>query len=248
MARVLITRPSPEGEQLCQLLQAEGISALHQPLITILPGEQQQALATYLCRADIVIAVSKSAVCWADRQLMAHKQGWPASPCYLAVGQKTADKLSQVSGQTVHWPGISDSEHLLQLPELRSVQGQQVVILRGNGGRELIRHALQRRGALVQYCEVYRRQELELDGPALVNEWQKQHVDHIVVTSAEQLSLLTGSLPEEHLGWLQQQCLLVPSQRVADIALRMGFHVVKVTGSASNPDLLATIKSLLTTG
>jgi uroporphyrinogen-III synthase len=137
---------------------------------------------------------------------------------------------------------------MLELSQLQQVKNKQVVILRGNGGRELIRSELIERGALVQYCEVYQRSALTFDGHCKVQDWQQRRVNRIVVTSAEQLSILNESVPRTDHGWLHRQQLLVPSIRIAEIASGMGFHDVKVTGSASNPDLLATILSLSTTG
>ncbi len=70
---------------------------------------------------------------------------------------KTAHYLSKCTQQKVHYPEVSDSEHLLRLPALQNVEQQQVLILRGNGGRELIKDALVRRGAKVHYSETYKR-------------------------------------------------------------------------------------------
>lgn len=72
---------------------------------------------------------------------------------------KTAHVFSKACQQSVDYPEISDSEHLLALSMLRDVAGKKVLILRGNGGRELIYSTLVERGATVRYQEAYCRHE-----------------------------------------------------------------------------------------
>lgn len=246
---VLITRPSPDGEALCDLLASRGITTLFQPLIEFVEGEIGDSLLSKLKRSDFVIAVSKPAVDWTDRALQSSMQTWPTTATYLAVGQKTADKLSEVTEQKVHYPSISDSEHLLQLPLLLSPKQAKITILRGNGGRELIRDELTERGASVEYCEVYQRLSLPFDGGSSINHWQENHVTHVVVTSGEQLTLLFDGIRQQNeCSWLLQQKLIVPSRRIAQLAYKYGFDNVTVSGSASNPDLAAVIQQQCTTG
>ncbi len=245
---VLITRPSPDGEALCDALSSCGIQVIYQPLIQFSEGKDSYRLHKALKNADLVIAVSKAAVEWAGRVLQSEMQSWPDSIRYFAIGQKTADKLSEVTAQKVHYPQVSDSEHLLKLPLLSTLINTKVTILRGNGGRELIRDELLKRGARVEYCEVYQRQTLPFDGHSSVKNWKKNNVDHIVLTSGEQLDYFFNMIPNNEHNWLFEQKLIVPSNRIATLARRLGFHEVAVSGSASNPDLVAVIQQQCTTG
>lgn len=243
---VAVTRPGSEGEELCQKMQEMGLSAFQFPLISFSQGEGGCQLFSLLKRADITIAVSKQAVQWADEQLRTQQKKWPVTSKYFAIGQKTAEKLRSVSHQQVCYPEISDSEHFLQLNALANVDNKRIVILRGNGGRELIYSTLKDRRARVEYCEVYRRHKLDFDGNSVLNDWQNRKVTHIVTTSAEQLEYLYLQFPETK--WLCQQKVIVPSARVACLANELGFNNVLVSGSASNPDLLAATLSQCTTG
>jgi uroporphyrinogen-III synthase len=69
-------------------------------------------------------------------------------PRYFAIGRTTALALHTVSGADVRYPLDREiSEVLLQLPELQTIAGKRALILRGNGGRELLGETLRERGA-----------------------------------------------------------------------------------------------------
>ncbi len=238
----LVTRPGEQGVELCSLLERNGISAYHHPLIDIVTDLSDKHFSDHLNHAQIIIAISRHAVQCAQQILSNSGISWPKHAIYLAVGQKTAHYLSKCTQQNVHYPQVSDSEHLLRLPELNNVQHQQVLILRGNGGRELIKETLLRRGAKVHYSETYKREFIPFDPVSCVSLWKAKQINQIIVTSGEQLEYLCNQLTSEQLAWLNQQELYIPSQRIADIAIQKGFTQVRCTGSASNHELLAALQ------
>ena len=237
--KVLVTRPDPEGSELCRQIEQHQVRASHFPLISFSKGEGASQLSSLLTDADIVIAVSKHAVLWSDKILQSQQLLWPDKADYFAIGQKTAQNLRRVSLQNVHYPAISDSEHFLQLPQLQNIAGKKVVILRGNGGRELIYDTLKKFADTVAYCEVYQRHKREYDRASQLADWQQQGITHLIITSGEQLEHLAGGISDDR--WLTSKMIIVPSQRIADLANELGFNNVLVSGSASNPDLLAAI-------
>ncbi len=169
----------------------------------------------------------------------------PNHAIYLGVGQKTAHELSKLVQQNVHYPPVSDSEHLLAMPELVGVAGKRVVILRGNGGRELIFDELTKRGAHVHYLQLYQRQYRAVESAA-IEQWQQAQIDTMVITSAEQLDHLVAAMPESQQAWLKQQWLLVPSERIAKQAIAQGFNNVTNSQGASNSTLFAALQRLKT--
>lgn len=244
---VLVTRPEAQGVELCQQLEQLGITALHHPLITIEAGADLPHLLPDLHHCDTVIAVSQHAVAFSDQYLRQQQSNWATSTRYLAVGQKTAHLLSKVTGQSVNYPQVSDSEHLLELAELQSVAGQKIMILRGNGGRELIHQTLSERGALVTYKEVYQRTDLPFDANHAYQQWQQAQVDTLIITSSHQLAFFMSQLDSSVINssissWACQLKLLVPSERIANDAKTMGFVHIVVTRSAANPDLVAALQ------
>ena len=239
---VLVTRPGPEGQSLCQQLADEGIQAIHHPLIRIVDNPPSSNLSTLLKNSDIIIAVSYHAVTAAQNILSKTASIWPSSPLYLGVGQKTAHVLSKVCKQKVNYPQVSDSEHLLKLTELNDVNNKSILILRGNGGRELIRDSLLNRGAQVSYCETYRREYIPISDNNTYQAWINEKTSKVVITSQEQLEYLRSITPDEYLAWLSTRQLFVPSQRIVERAQQLGFADVTNTHSATNQILLAALR------
>ncbi|MEZ8102891.1 uroporphyrinogen-III synthase [Vibrio bivalvicida] len=239
---VLVTRPGQQGRSLCEQLSEIGIASYHQPLIEIQPGEQLLGLEVSIPQFDIIIAVSQHAVTATDTHLKQQGQNWPTNSIYLAVGQKTAHVLSKATQQKVHYPQVSDSEHLLQQEPLCSIANKKILILRGNGGRELIFDTLVAQGALVEYREVYKRENLAFRSDLLVPIWQNERITQLVITSSGQLSYFVSLLTDDHKNWLFTLHLYVPSERIAQQAREVGFQVVTNTFSASNKVLLAALR------
>ncbi|PSW13073.1 uroporphyrinogen-III synthase [Photobacterium sanctipauli] len=249
---VLITRPAPDCHQLAEQLDAAGISAIAQPLLEIQPGQQLNQLISSLQQlkaGDFLIAVSVHAINLAHNYLLSVGASWPKNVHYIAVGHKTAAMMKTCTAQPVITPVERyDSEGVLALPELASVDAKRILILRGNGGRELMYQALAQRGAYVSYCETYQRSWLPLDGRALCQQWQREHVSKLVITSGEQLNHLAQLVPDDAKAWFYQCHLFVPSQRIADQAKQLGFNTISTVGSAANGPLLTTLSKIGTMG
>ncbi|USD41034.1 uroporphyrinogen-III synthase [Vibrio sp. SCSIO 43135] len=239
---VLVTRPDRQGRQLCQLLADVGIESIHHPLITIEPEPKLEQLSGKLGTFDIVIAVSQHAVTYAHQAISSLQKNWPTTPLYLAVGQKTAQILSKASQQSVNYPHISDSEHLLAMEELGSVADKRILILRGNGGRELIFDTLVSRKAHVEYQQVYRRINLPFMSEPTVSHWQSNDVDTLIITSSGQLEHLYNQIDALYHSWLHALLLVVPSERIAADAKKMGFNHIISASSASNQNLMEALQ------
>jgi uroporphyrinogen-III synthase len=238
---VLVTRPGEQGLNLCRRLSHIGIVSYHLPLIEIQLSQRLDGLGKQMKTVDIILAVSQHAVAAVDNYLRDQEEHWPTK-VYFAIGQKTAHTLSIASQQKVHCPEINDSEHLLALPQLNNITNQNVLILRGNGGRELIDQTLTQRGASVEYYQVYRRQKLAFDVDRLIPIWKENNVSQLVVTSKEQLDHFISQITADQRKWLYKQHLYVPSERIAKLAYQYGFTTITTTYGASNSALLAALQ------
>lgn len=146
--RVLLTRPAEESTALAALLAQSGIHSNCLPLLETeaLPvTAEQRAVFGALPRYCAVIVVSKPAARLALQQLGGSVPPMP----WFSVGAATAQILAD-HGLNVHCPVTGDdSEALLELSALReaiAVPGARVLILRGEGGRELLAERLREQG------------------------------------------------------------------------------------------------------
>ncbi|GAB2928588.1 uroporphyrinogen-III synthase [Rheinheimera gaetbuli] len=238
----LITRPAGKADNLLAALDEIGAGYLYQPLITtaqvnITPYDIQQ-----LQQADAVIFVSVSAVISLQNQLEAALLQAPL----FAVGQTTAMALQRWLGREVSVPDDQRSEGLLLLPQLQQLAGKNIVVVRGNAGRELIKQGLVARGAAVRYVQSYKRVALPLDGELLCQQWQLAGIRCIVATSNEILQQLFTLVPKEHHHWLTQRDFILVSPRMRDSALALGIaeqHII-LADNANDWALLSAISQL----
>ncbi len=250
--RVVITRPKAQAEPWAAQLQARGFTAELLELLAICPlvgADQQRAIQNRVLDFDLyqkAIFVSQNAVRygleWLDKY-------WPQLPIgieYFAVGAATARGLLNeglaVEDLVQSESGSMTSEALLQSPALQQVAGEKIVIFRGLGGRGHLAEILRERGAQVDYCEVYQRQLPEAAPEQLQlllnkrQEWQK-YTNVMALHSGESLQNLQhliSQLPRDLAELLRQSYLLVPSERVAQLAGQAGFAAVLCATNATD--------------
>ena len=244
---ILVTRPSPAGEMLVSRLRALGQVAWSFPLIEFTPGRELNTLPERLSALgedDMVFALSQHAVTFAQAHLQQTHAYWPLQPRYFAIGRSTALALHTASGIEVRYPLDQEiSEVLLQLPELQNIQGKRALILRGNGGRELLGETLVARGAQVEFCECYQRCGKLYDGAQEAMRWHTRGVDTIVVTSGEMLQQLFTLIPLWYReNWFLRCRLLVVSERLANLARELGWQDIQVAENADNDALLRALQ------
>ncbi len=240
--RVLLTRPAEESAALATVLSDVGIYSSSLPLLDIEPlpiTPDQQVVLRDLGRYCAVIVVSKPAARLALQQL---DRQWSEVP-WFSVGAATAQVLAD-QGYTVHYPHTGDdSEALLELQALREAIARpdaRVLILRGEGGRELLAERLRERGASVDYLELYRRFLPTYDTGVLMQRIQLERLNGVVVSSGQgflHLQALAGAdWPE-----VAQLPLFVPSPRVQEMARAAGAEKVVDCRGASAAALLVAL-------
>ncbi len=247
LPNILVTRPEPQNQSLVNKLRDLGWSATGQPLIEITQGGELELLSHKLAQLrpqDMVIAVSANAVSYAHQQLQQERIAWPNQVNYFAIGQKTTQAWSGQAGIVSIHPEQPDSEGLLQLPVFSKVRNKQVLILRGNGGRETIASQLGQRGAKIQYCETYQRIKTTLNGDILTLNWQQSGINNAIITSGEILGALLYLIPTSAKAWFEQVQLVVPSERIAKLAKQQGLNKVQVAEGASDQALIACLQKL----
>lgn len=255
---IVVTRPQAQAEPWAERLRKLGAQTTVISLLEIVPvldSAQIQAIKNCILDFDLyhkAIFVSQNAVelgfSWIENY-------WPQLPIgvdFFAVGETTARQLqshgARVTDLAQSQTGAMTSETLLQSPALQSVAGEKIVIFRGCGGRPHIGEVLSERGAKVDYCELYERvlpaessqkfaQLLLCDLTPLV----------VVLHSGEALENLqkiacAHSINERAL--MEKIYVLVPSQRIFELAEAAGFINVFAAQNATEASMLQELLDL----
>lgn len=243
--RLLVTRPDGQGEGLAGLLHEAGAEVIMAPLLAIEApevGSPGPDLLNALGAWDWMIFVSANAVRWALNQ--------PAWTSYLtqgtriaAIGDATRDALESNGIRVDLVPSIFSSEGLLEDPRLLDVQDRKILIVRGEGGRELLHDALVARGAKVAIAELYRRVPVALE----TLEFQLQSLgadgfDGIIVTSGEGLAQLTALWQRPAFSEVLRPLLVVPGPRLVTLAHESGWRLVLEAESAGDESLAQALR------
>jgi uroporphyrinogen-III synthase len=229
---IVVTRPEHQAEQLCKKLKQAGAEVILFPLIEISPPDDLSLTKHQLSKLteyDLIIFVSPNAVeeClkWFDAKTLPRLN-------IATVGAKTAAKLLSHGIQVQISPQNNyNSEALLALPEIQKLgfsasdKNHKVAILRGEGGRELLKETLEKQGCTVDYIELYKRSCPQNSLDTLKNKAKENQLDIILITSGTSIDHLF-SLQEENNDndWLNNVPLLVGSERIKQQVLSSTSH------------------------
>lgn len=240
--KFLITRPEPQAHQLASTLNSAGFQSLCQPLFDYQANQSEAELKNLLSKTSqpILIFVSKAAVQFANTLLPISR--WQTTSI-IAVGTATKDALAKLAIKNVAMPQRQDSEGLLSLPELTNVTNKDVIIVRGDGGRELIAKQLQLKGANVHYFESYKKYWLSLP-ESTANTWRDHNISAIIITSNALLESVVQLTRNGDNFW-QNTCLwLVISERIATNAKALGLRNIICSNGASDQAILNALLQL----
>lgn len=236
---IINTRPTERGQALTNALIAAGAMVEAIPLVENIPipllAEQRQYLLN-LDLYDVVFVVSPTAATLGLSLLSDYWPQWPVGVQWLAVGEATANVLRSYQLQPIV-PQQETSEGLLQLPMIQQLQqGQKMLVLRGQGGRNLVKENLQQQGVKVDYLDLYQRQ-VPINSQQL---WQQQATrpDLAVITSGEILQSWQQLVGEV----FKQIPVVVISVRLAKLAQQLGCQQVITAHSTRPEDIITAIQ------
>jgi len=236
---ILITRPSGREQHLRQLIEQAGGSVIHYPVIHIQPPHelditQLLQLREQLHSFTVAIFISPTAV----EQSQIYFPALPEHFTIVAIGSKTSKALQQ---QHIHVDidaSENNSESLLKDPffQMPKIEGQRILIFRGNGGRALLGDTLIRRGAQVRYVETYHR---ELPPHPPLSEQQISSISAMTVSSNEGLDNVVTLMEDPSL--LIDTPVVVPSLRAQTLARQHGFKIILVAQNATDEAMLTAL-------
>ena len=234
--RILVTRPAAQAGKLAQLIVEKGGEPVLFPLLKISPADDPEPLQQVIGRLEdyaIAVFISPNAVDYSV-PLILSRRCWPPCLQAAAVGPSTVAQLVAAGLENVVAPEHRfDSEALLELPEFQAprVAGKKVLILRGNGGRELLSETLIERGAQIDAVTCYTRL-VPTEGIFLMSLLRGNGLDALTISSSEGLRNLMHFDDKEVHEKLFSTPVFVPHQRIVDVALSLGFRQVTLTGPA----------------
>lgn len=218
---IVITRPKHQADTLRKKLEIAGAHTILFPLLEINQVKNQALVEQQLSKLgnyDLAIFISPNAVRYTLKKVSTSTFD---SLKVAAIGKKTASLLKQHGIQVDYTPKeVSNSETLLAMSQIKTFStGKNIVILRGNTGRELLKNTLVKQGANVDYITVYTRHCPQKDLKLLTKHFNHNELDIILISSGNSLANLF-SLQAEN-SWLNNVSLLLGSERIKQQVLKI---------------------------
>jgi len=228
--RILNTRPAGQNKKLSEAIREVGAVSIECPALVIEPVQYDVvAQLNDLSLFDKAIFISANAVTYFFDNLQAGHLNWPTSIQVFAIGSATARTLESRGARVDEVPLLATSEGLLDLKPIKKVSQQRILLVKGEGGRDILATTLKQRGATVVSIAVYRRVLPILQQDNFQSLWRKDAVDAIVLTSEEAMHNLFFLFGEAAHAWLRSKICIVKSERLAAAAASFGFTSIVVS-------------------
>jgi len=241
MSVFLITRPENKNESLVKYLESDGFEVFSFPLLNLQSLGVTSTQLSPLIDADKLIFISQDAV----KSLAALSPEISPNTTFFAVGDKTAQTISELFNKKSIVPKQQDSEGLLALKQLQQVDSQSIVLAKGKGGRPLIARTLNKRGARLNAINLYQREKVDGKASDWFQKWQHQKIDSIVLTSNAAIDVIFSDLAVKGIDWLQTCQFYVVSERAAQYLKTFNVPVENIhnCNGASDDAILLEIKN-----
>lgn len=228
MKRVVLTRQIKDSQALAAQLREQGVETLQFPLMAIEPlSVDRQPPLSAEHGVTVLVFTSSNAVQYG---LNAIRDLASEDACtVIAVGKRTLESLQSESIDAIA-PEREDSEGILELPIFQDAIIDRVIVVKGEGGRDLLQRALIDRGVTVIDVICYRRYWPAVDVDKL-NQFLEDGEPVVHVASGEAVVRMTDLVST---ALLRQASLVVPSERVAHQARALGWHRVEEAEGAGD--------------
>lgn len=241
---ILVTRPDPQGFELCCYLENHGYNSLFLPTIGFasVKSENTQAVLQALGHQDWLIFTSPRSVLTSVPFI---RQAWPELPPqvrFAAVGKGTANALREAGYLAIYPEKGEGVDYLLDLPDFKNVAAQSVTIIKGVNGREILYEVLTNRQAHVTMWTTYERILPDIDVQACINALKRHQLDAIVCTSWDSVRNLETLIGVEHAPLLRALPLIVVSERIRRLAQDLGYQTTWVAAKANHDAILDVLE------
>jgi len=224
--RVLNTRPLDQAHLLSESIKNFGGAVINCPAIRIAPPSQPWlAELPDLGSISYIIFTSANAVNFSCPSL----PPFPNKIQVIAIGEATSNALKQYGINADYIPAVANSENLLSWPPLQAIAQQNILLIKGTGGRSLISDTLKRRGANLIELAVYQRLKPQINQQVVDRWWRNDAVDIILFTSHQIMQNIFMLFGEEAHSWLRGKPCVVLGERLAKEAARLGMKKIIIS-------------------
>lgn len=223
---VLNTRPS--NNELTRQVEALGGIAIELPVLEIQATTKWQKHLPNLKQINIVMFFSANAVKNFFSYLNNENIVLPSSIKVITIGKASANALKQYTNIKTEIPEHATSENLLTLPILQNVKHQQILLIKGEGGRSLVEEQLLMQKAIVYKIEVYKR-ILPKYPPKILKKILNHPIDIFIITSVEAIHNLFTILGSDNKDWVLNKPCIVLSKRIAKVTKSFGIKTIITT-------------------
>lgn len=247
--KILVTRPAHQAKNLaCKINQLDAQAVLF-PTIEIKKSPSCQSsldINNTIKRYDIALFVSQNAIHHAFQFINA--KALPNTLKIAVIGKGSLNYLNQYGIQSQAIPAQTyNSEGLLNSALLLDVNHKNIIIFRGQAGRNLLGDTLIERGACVTYCEVYKRCIPKVTATDYKKIFKNGH-DLAIFSSSEGLLHTFKMLQANDAKNLLNTPWLLISERMKKTAYNLGHNSdIIIAKQASDDGIMASLKQWLTT-
>lgn len=237
---IMVLRPANQSDQLSnKIVDLGGVVTLF-PTIEIKPLENidLENLTNLFEWSSMIVFISRNAARILSA-LVRNLNEQLKTKTVFATGNGTADELRKYGIDSVLFPTAqSGSDGLLQMTGLEAPEiiGKNILIIRGDTGRELLKQSLEERGASVKYAEIYTRAIPDVSKKQVDSIWETSPPDIILFTSNQGLYNLVKMTPHIYHSKLFSTPFVSMSERIANTASNEGFMNKSVTAKIQTDD------------
>lgn len=242
---ILVTRPTPSALELCEILKFNEVYPYVIPLAEIVPKpylSKLKKLIEIIIDLNYIIFISKNSVYNSIPLIKIIKENYK-KVSWVAIGKSTADALNSQGILNVIYSDIQPytSETLLLHPKLQNLKFSNILIIKGQGGRQLLCNTLSQRGSKIVTIETYARVIPNQAKDNLNELWQTKIMDVIILTSQEILNALVYLTLPKYRFKLFDTKICVISLRLSIIAQSLGFKYIIQSDGATSQDIIQAL-------
>ncbi len=213
---VLITRAAHQADGFISACQQLGFNTIHVPCVEIKPLSFSLSFEQIKAN-DLALFTSANAVDLVNQHA---PLPWPCLA--TGIGDVTAAKLKQLGQSKIDTPTPPFTSEGF-IARLKSKNINKLLVIKGKGGRTLIKQACTELGIELTEKDVYKRTLPDVCVPEILDQFLKHPPSIICTTSDEVLQNLLKLVPTELVPELKKLDLIVNSDRNVQLAKDLGF-------------------------